>query len=116
MAGTSPAMTSQQPPLRSIACQNHVLDQRIDLQLPAPAAEDAVMADAELQVMALEIGAQARAHLLRRQRLADRADVVALAFDREQHGAADRARLDLVAAPCQRPKGERMLLEDEPHG
>ena len=43
----------------SIAGQDHVLDQRINLRLPAPAAEDAVVADAELQMMALEMGAQA---------------------------------------------------------
>src|ERR1700704_5898843 len=86
----------------SIACQDHVLDQRIDLRLPAPAAENAVVADAELQVMALEMGAQTRAHLVSSHRLAHGTDVVALALDREQHGAANRARLDFVAVPCER--------------
>ena len=34
------------------------------------------------------------AQVVRRERLADRADVVALALDREERGAPDRRRLD----------------------
>src|SRR4051812_9427665 len=72
-------------------------DDRVDLLLPALAAEDAVVADAGLHVMRAQVGPQAAAEILRRQRLADRADVVALAFDREQRGAPDRGRRDAAA-------------------
>src|SRR6202030_3029393 len=47
MAATSPA--------RSIARQNHVLQNRINLVLPALAGKDAVVPDAGLHVVALEI-------------------------------------------------------------
>ena len=57
------------------------------------------MADAGLHVVALAIGPQAGAEIVRGRGLADRADVVALAFDREQHGAPDRPRLDRLALP-----------------
>src|SRR5262245_1556738 len=71
------------------------------------------MSDAGLHVVALEIGAQSGTQIVRRRRLADGADVVALAFDREQHGALDGARLDALALPfelagrqCAFPKNE----------
>ena len=74
----------------SIARQNHVLQNRIDLVLPALAGKDAVVPDAGLHVVALEIGAQLAAQVVRSHRLADGANVVALALDGEQHGAPDR--------------------------
>src|SRR6516165_5906258 len=77
----------------SIARQDHVLDDRIDLVFPALAGEHAVMADAGLHVVALEIGTQLPAKVVRGDRLANRADVVALALDGQQHGAADCARI-----------------------
>src|SRR4029077_10970132 len=86
---------------RSIARQNHVLQDRINLVLPALAGKDAVMADAGLHVVALEIGAQLAAQVVRGHRLADGADVVALAFNGEQHGAPDRRRVDLAAVPLE---------------
>ncbi len=55
------------------------------------------MADAGLHVVTFEIRAQFAAQLVRGRGLADRADVVALALHREQHGAADGARVDEVA-------------------
>src|SRR5262249_30882836 len=76
-----------------LAGENDVLDQRIDLVGPAVAAEHAIVADAGLHVVALEIGAQPGAEVVGGRGLADRADVVALAFDGEQHGAPDRLRL-----------------------
>src|ERR1700722_17774166 len=100
---------------RSIARQNHILQNRIDLVLPALAREHAVMADAGLHVVALEIRAQLAAQVVRRHRLADSADVVALAFDGEQHGAPDRGRVDLVAVPLQLAERQRVFLEDDPH-
>ena len=57
------------------------------------------MADAGLHVVALEIRPQIAAQIVRGNRLADGADVVALAFDGQQRGLADRARIDL--RPCQ---------------
>src|SRR5258706_10690523 len=71
---------------------------RIDARLPALAAEDAVVADARLDVVALQIGPHAAAQVLRREGLADGADVVALALDGKERHAADRLRLDLSGA------------------
>src|SRR5262245_31659255 len=100
----------------SLARQDDVLQQRIDLVVPAVAAEHAVVPDAGLHVVALEIGPQARAQLVRGRGLADGTDIVALAFDREQHGALDGARLDPVA-PVVEPAGrQEMLLEHQAHG
>src|SRR3984957_12547916 len=100
---------------RSIARQNHILQNRINLVLPALAGEHAVMADAGLHVVALEIRAQLAAQVVRRHRLADGANVVALALDGEQHGAPDRGRVDLVAVPLQLAERQRVFLEDDPH-
>src|SRR4029077_626936 len=83
----------------SPACQNDVFEQRKDLMGPAIAAEHAIMSDPGLHMMPLEVGAQSRAQFVRRRGLADSADVVALAFDREQHGALDGTRLDALALP-----------------
>ena len=69
---------------------DHVAHQRIDLVLPAPAAEHAVVAGARLHVVGAQVGAQLAAQVLRGQGLAGRADVVAFALDRDQRGAADR--------------------------
>ena len=68
---------------------------------PAIAAEHAIMSDPGLHVVPLEVRAQSRAQLVRRRRLADSADVIALAFDREQHGALDGARLDALPLPLE---------------
>src|SRR5271169_3717008 len=85
----------------SIARQNHVLQDRIDLVFPALAGENSIVPDTGLHVVALEIGPQLAAQVVRGDRLADGADVVALALDRQQHGLADRARIDLLAVPFQ---------------
>src|SRR4051812_7196319 len=85
----------------SIAGQDDILHDRIDLVVPALAAEHAVVADADLHVVALEIGAQAAAQVVGGERLADRADVVALALDGEQHGAADGAWFHRLLAPLE---------------
>ena len=58
------------------------------------------MPDARLHVMALAIGPQLAAQVVRGDGLAHRADVVFLALDREQHGLADCGRLDLPPAPA----------------
>ena len=91
--------------------QDGVSHQGVDLAGPAFAGENPVMADAGLHVMRLHVGSQAAAQVLRRERLADGADVVALALDGEQRGAADGARRDQPLAPVQRAARERELLE-----
>src|SRR6478736_6454206 len=101
---------------RSVARQNNVLQQRIDLVLPALAGKHAVIADARLHVVALEIGTQIAAEVMRGDALADGANVVALALDGEQHGAPDRSRIDAPAAIVEPTARKRMLLENEPDG
>src|SRR6204780_1139110 len=95
-----------------IARQNHVLQNRINLVLPAFAGKDAVMADAGLHVVALEIGAQLAAQIVRGDGLADGADVVALAFDGEQHGAPDRGRIDTITVPLQLAERQYEILKN----
>jgi len=69
------------------------------------------MADTRLHVVTLAVRPDRRAELLRGERLPDRADVVLLALDGEQRSALDRARLNRLAAECQRARRERILLE-----
>src|SRR5437764_13058856 len=76
--------------------QDRVSHQGIDLAGPPPAAEHAVMADAGLHVVFLAIGPEAGAEIVRRHGLADGANVVALALDGEQRGAADRLGVDVT--------------------
>ena len=71
---------------------------RIDLRVPLAAAEHAVVPDARLQVVDLQVGPHAGAQVLRGDGLADGADVVALALDGEQRGAADGGGVDLALA------------------
>ena len=75
----------------SVAGVDDVAEHRKDIAVPALAVEDAVMADAGLHVMALHVRPQAGAEFVGGERLTDGADVVALAFDSEQRGAADGA-------------------------
>src|SRR4051794_40497267 len=87
-----------------------ILDSRVapggvNLRLPARAAEDAVVARSGLKVMALEVGPQRRAQIVRRHRLPDGADVVPLALHREQRRAADCPRIDAAAAHGQQATG-----------
>src|SRR6516162_4941860 len=91
--------------------QYGVSHQGIDLAGPAAAAEHAVVADAGLHVVLLAVGPEARAEIVRRHGLTDRADVVALAFDGEQRGAADRLGMDPAALPVELPLGQQMVLE-----
>ena len=86
------ARGAAEPRARSPHCEaaDDVAHDRIDLVLPAPAAEHAVVADAGLHVVGAQVGPQLAAQVLRGERLADRADVVAFALDRQQRGAADR--------------------------
>src|SRR5438270_8436938 len=76
---------------------DEVADQGVGLGLPAAAVEDAVMADAGLQVMQLFLVREVMAEKLRGGGLAGAANVVALAFDRHQGGLFDRAGIDRLA-------------------
>src|SRR5262249_44641579 len=58
----------------------------------------------------------ARAQFMRGRRLPDGADVVAFAFDREQHGALDGARLDAPALPFELARWQRTFLKNETNG
>src|ERR1035437_11128173 len=95
----------------SIAGEDDVPQDGIDLGAPAKSAEDAVMADAGLQMVALPVRAQAAAQLVRGERLAQPADVVFLSLDRQQRGPRDRARFDGPAAPPEFSARQRVLLE-----
>ena len=53
----------------------------IDMPLPTMAVEHPVMADARLHMMGFQIRPKLVAHILRRERLADRADIVLLTLD-----------------------------------
>src|SRR5262245_10318557 len=108
--------TRAPPDKASLAGENDVLHQRIDLVGPAVAAEHAVMSDPGLHVMALEIGAQSAAQVVRGRGLADRADVVPLALDRKQHRALDRPRLDPLALPFELAERQRTFLKDQANG
>ena len=65
-----------------------------------------------LDVVRLHVLAQAAAKIVRRERLPERADVVALAFDGQQRGAVNRAGIDLAVAPRQLAFCQRVILED----
>src|SRR5215471_10264615 len=52
---------------------------------------------------------------MRCHRLANGANIVALALHREEHGLADRIRVDALAVPFQPTERERMVLKDELH-
>src|SRR5947208_2527616 len=74
------------------------VDARIDLFAPTAAVEDAVMADAVLQVVFLLARRQAGQQARGGRGLADGADIVILAFDQEDGRLFDRLRLDQARA------------------
>src|SRR5208282_818949 len=79
------------------AVVDHVADDRVDMTVPALAAEDAVMAGSRLNIVRPHVLPQVLAQIMCGERLPERADVVAFAFDRQQGAAADRARIDRPA-------------------
>src|ERR1700731_3085548 len=99
----------------SLAREDDIPHQRIDLVGPTIAAEDAIMPDTGLHVVALEVRPEPRAQLVGCGGLSDGADVVALAFDGEQHRALDGARLDPLTAPRELAGRQRVLLKNAPH-
>src|SRR5258708_36174628 len=82
-----------------LAARPHqVAENGIDLCLPALAAEDTVMADAGLQMVALARRRQACAEPMGCGGLADGADVVALALHRQQPCVLAPGEVDAAAA------------------
>ena len=72
--------------------KHEIGDTRRDIGAEARAVEHAVMADPRLQIMRLGVGRNVRAQNVRGLGLADRGNVVVLAFDREQRDALDLRR------------------------
>src|SRR5919202_1379786 len=91
-------------------------DDGVDLGLPARPAEDAVVADLLLQVVALALLGDAGAQRVGRLGLAGRADVVVRALHGEQRGVPDADGVDALAPPGELPAGEVVLLEDAADG
>ncbi len=75
-----------------VEADHEVDDARRDLGAEARAVEDAVMADARLEVVHALVGRDVDAEVVRRLRLADAGNVVVLALDRQQRDVADRRR------------------------
>ena len=75
--------------LGSLRDMNDISHHRVNVVLPALAAEHAVVADVRLHIVGAHVGAQAAREVLRGECLADRADVVALALDGDQRGTAN---------------------------
>src|SRR5438105_11118565 len=96
---------------RSPVRADEVADLWINLALPAAAVEDAVMPDTRLQMVGLFSRIEAMAQPMRRNGLADRADVVALALDGHQRGAFDRAGIDQFAAYLEAAMRQILALE-----
>ena len=87
----------------------------VDFVVPAAAAEDAVMANPRLHVVHLHILPQSRAKVLRGEGLAEAANIVPLAFDGQQRGALDGARIDQAAMHLELTEGQNVVLEDQFH-
>src|SRR5580692_13145824 len=74
---------------RSVCHLNDITHYGVDFVVPAPAAEDAVVANPRLHVVHLHILPQSRAKVLRGEGLAEAANIVPLAFDGQQSGVLD---------------------------
>ena len=88
-----------------------VAQHRVDLRVPSPAVEDAIVADACLQVMGLHVRPQARTQVLRSEGLADSADVVLLALDRHQKRLLDCAQINRLALVLHFAERQQIALE-----
>src|SRR5579872_54502 len=83
----------------SIHHLDHLAHPRIHLARPTPAAEHAIMADAGLHVVLFQIDRNSMAQIQRGHGLADRADIVALAFHRQQTCPTNRFGLHHLPMP-----------------
>src|SRR6516164_113353 len=68
----------------SVICKDDIPDDRVDLRCPAPPAENPVVTNSSLHVMAFHVRLEPAAQLVRRGGLANGADIIALPFDGEQ--------------------------------
>src|SRR6267154_694932 len=74
------------------------------------------MAHTGLHMMTLHVWPQAAAQLLSGERLANRTDIVPLAFDRKQRGMSDRPRVDAPTVPLELAQWQRVLLKHRADG
>ena len=74
------------------------------------------MSDAGLHIVLLSKRLERRAQIVRRQRLSDRTDVVAFAFDGQQCRLADGGGLDAAAAIFKAAARQFEFLENLAHG
>jgi hypothetical protein len=84
--------------------------------LPALSIENAMMADAALHMMSLQIGPQTAAQLLGGECLADGTDATPFALDRKERSVSDRAGIDRPAPPFELASRQRMLLKNAAKG
>src|SRR5579862_8587016 len=96
----------------SAVLADEVTHLRIDLPAPAAAVEDAVMADAELDILGLLRFRQASQQPSGSRGLTDAANIVVLAFDQEDGGAGYGAWLDQAAARHEGAMREVAAVED----
>jgi len=92
--------------LGSVARQNQVAHNRIDLAIPAPAAEDAVMAHAGLHMVPLHVRLETRAKIMGDRALTQRANIVALALHGQQSRLAYGLEIDRLAFVGELPFGQ----------
>jgi hypothetical protein len=95
----------------SVVRHYEVPHDRIDLGFPLPAREHAVMADAGLQMVAFPEGGQLRAEIVGCNRLAHRADVIALSLNRQEGGPPDGAEIERLAAVLELVAAKIIVLE-----
>ena len=86
----------------SVICKDDIPDNRVDLRCPAPPAENPVVTNSSLHVMAFHVRLEPAAQLVRRGGLTNGADIVALPFDGEQCGAPNGAQIDALGPPNER--------------
>src|SRR4029450_11925285 len=77
---------------------DEIPDLGVGLGLPSAAMEHAIVADLKLKVVDPFCRSDAGAELVRGDRLAGPADIVALALDRHQRGALDGRRFDRLSS------------------
>jgi len=99
----------------SVCHLNDITHHGVDFVVPAPAAEDAVVADSSLHVVHLHILPQSRAKVLRGEGLAEAANIVPLAFDGQQSGTPYGARIDQAAMHLELAEGQSVVLENQLH-
>jgi hypothetical protein len=101
---------------RSVLALDPLPHPRTDRLLPAPAAENAAVAHAQLRAVGFHVGPDTRAQRLCGDSLAAAATVVRLALDREQCAVADGAAIDPAALAPQLNHGRGVAREHRVQG